>query len=166
LARILNARNRLIPTDRYEKTSVEGWTVYVHNDLLADGTELGVEALLKEHGYNPDKAQSVEIGNASQFLSLSVDHPGIVLHLLADAYYDRVLGYDHEGIQEAFRAAVERGRYETVLRLAGREDANAIKNERVYFVAGTEAFFSTDDDVRDELRREDPKLFELLEEVW
>jgi hypothetical protein len=121
---------------------------------------------LKEHGYNPDKAQSVEIGNASQVLSLSVDDPGIVLHLFADAYYDRVLGYDHEGIQEAFRAAVERGRYETVLRLGGREDANAIKNERMYFVAGTEAFFSTDDDVRDELRREDPKLFELLEEVW
>jgi len=197
LARVLNARNRFIPTDRYEKRSVGGWTVYVHNDLLADGTELGVEALsslkfkldevaqavpesayeklrevpiwlgidntdvltyhpsrnwLKTHGYNPDMAQSVEIGDASQFLTLPADNPEIMLSTLADAYHDRVLGYDHEGIREAFRAAVEEGR--------------PVRDERVYFWQGTSAFFSADDSVRDELRREDPKLFELLEEVW
>jgi hypothetical protein len=107
---------------------------------------------LKEHGYNPEMAKSVEIGNASQFLSLSADQPGIVLGLLAVAYHDRVLGDDHEGLHAAFRAAVEEGR--------------AAGEERVYFAKGTVAFFSTDDDVRAELRREDPKLFELLEEVW
>jgi tetratricopeptide (TPR) repeat protein/predicted Ser/Thr protein kinase len=197
LARILNAKNRLIPTDRYEMRSVEGWTVYVHDDLLAEGSDVGTEALrlltsnlddvaqavpesaceklrqvpiwlgidngdgptyhpsrnwLKDHGYNPDKAQSVEIGNASQFLSISANQRGILFYLLADAYHHRELGYDHEGIHAAFRAAVDRGH-------PGRD-------ERSYFSKGTAAFFSSDESVRDELRRRDPELFEVLEEIW
>jgi hypothetical protein len=35
----------------------------------------------------------------------------------------------------------------------------------MYFTQGTAAFFGTDDE-RAELLRHDPKLFELLEEVW
>jgi len=107
---------------------------------------------LKEHGYNPDKAQSVEIGNASQFLSISSDQSGLVFYLLADAYHHRELGYDHERIHAAFRAAVERGHSE--------------RDERVCFSKATEAFFSNDESVREELRRRDPELFEVLEEVW
>ena len=86
------------------------------------------------------------------------------------AYYDQVLGRDHEGIRAAFRAAVEGGRYERVRLSDGREErAHALESERAYFAEGTEAFFSTNDSypfVRDELREHDPKLFELLEEVW
>jgi hypothetical protein len=72
--------------------------------------------------------------------------------LLADAYHHRELGYDHEGIHTAFRAAVDRGQSE--------------RDERVYFSNGTAAFFSSDESVRDELRRRDPELFEVLEKVW
>ena len=49
---------------------------------------------LKSHGYNPDKAKGVEIGNATRFLEWSVDQPAMVLHELAHAYHDRVLGFD------------------------------------------------------------------------
>ena len=204
-----------VPTGQYEKRSIEGWTIFVNKDLLADGTELGSKALelleaklyevgrvvpekaceelrrvpiwlgvedgssagyhpsrewLRANGYNPDKAKSVEIGNASRFLFWSFDQPGTVLHELAHAYHDRVLGYDHEGIRAAFRAAVEGGRYERVLRFNGREErAYALENDQEYFAEGTEAFFGTNDwypFVRAELLRHDPKLFEVLEEVW
>jgi dipeptidyl-peptidase-4 len=81
-----------------------------------------------------------------------------------------VLGQDHEGIAAAFRAAVEEGRYETVLQFDGREDrAYALENDSEYFAEGTEAFFGTNDAypfVRVELLRHDPKLFEVLQEVW
>jgi hypothetical protein len=125
---------------------------------------------LRANGYNPDKAKSVEIGNASRFLRWSLDQPAMVLHELAHAYHHRVLGYDHEGIRAAFRAAVEGGRYERVLRFNGSEErAYALENEQEYFAEGTEAFFGTNDFypfVRAELLRHDPKLFEVLEEVF
>jgi len=125
---------------------------------------------LRANGYNPDKAKSVEIGNASRFLRWSLDQPAMVLHELAHAYHDRVLGHDHEGIATAFRAAVEEGNYEKVLQSDGREDrAYALQNDSEYFAEGTEAFFGTNDSypfVRAELLRHDPKLFEVLQEVW
>jgi hypothetical protein len=125
---------------------------------------------LRANGYNPDMAKSVEIGSASRFLLWSLDQPAIVIHELAHAYHHRVLGHDHEGIRAAFRAAVKEGRYEKVLRSNGSEErAYALENDQEYFAEGTEAFFGTNDwypFVRAELLRHDPKLFEVLEEVF
>lgn len=214
---LVEQRRRFIPTDRYESRTIEGWTVHVNRDLLADDTEVGGKALkllqaklfelgrvvpekaceelrripiwlgvedghapgaeyhwsrewLEAHGYNPDKARAVEIGNASRFLATSIDQPGVVLHELAHGYHDRVLGYDHGGIGDAYRAAVEGGSYESVLRIDGSEArAYALVNAQEYFAEGTEAYFGTNDFypfVRVELLRHDPRLFELLEEVW
>jgi hypothetical protein len=209
---------RFVPTDRYQKKFIEGWTIYVNEDLLADGTELGNQVLrllkaklyeaervlpakaceelrgvpiwlevddggasgagyvsssreaLRANGYNPDKAKSIQIRNASRFLRWTLDQPALLLHELAHAYHDRVLGQDHESIAAAFRAAVQEGRYETVLQFDGREDrAYALENDSEYFAEGTEAFFGTNDAypfVRAELLRHDPKLFEVLQEVW
>ena len=72
--------------------------------------------------------------------------------LEGDRHHHRELGYDHERIHAAFRAAVERGHSE--------------RDERVYFSKATAAFFSSHESVRDELRRRDPELFAMLEEVW
>ena len=84
-----------------------------------------------------------------------------LVHELTHAYHDRVLSYDHGGISAAFRAAVEGGRYERVLRFNGREErAYALSNDQEYFAEGTEAFFGTNDwypFVRAELLRHDPK---------
>jgi tetratricopeptide (TPR) repeat protein len=45
VARMLRAKDRFIPTDQYETRSIEGWTVHVDRDLLAEGTELGDKVL-------------------------------------------------------------------------------------------------------------------------
>lgn len=62
------------------------------------------------------------------------------------------------------------GQYESVLQFDGREKrAYALENDQEYFAEGTEAFFGTNDSypfVRAELLRHDPKLFEVLQEVW
>ena len=45
---------------------------------------------LLANGYNPDKAGTVEIGNARAFLEWTHGQPWMVLHELAPAYHDQI----------------------------------------------------------------------------
>jgi hypothetical protein len=125
---------------------------------------------LAGHGFNPDKAKAVEIGNAQRFLDWSKDQPSMVLHELAHAYHDQVLGFDNAKIKAAYRHAVETGLYDSVLRANGKtERAYAVTDAQEYFAEGTEAFFGTNDFypfVRVELEKHDPELAKLLGELW
>ena len=125
---------------------------------------------LTENGYNPDKARAVEIGNASKFLEWSLDQPWMVLHELAHAYHDQVLGYDHPGILSAFAQATKKGSYDAVLRAGGkRERAYALNNEQEYFAELTEAFFGVNDFfpfVRTELAHHDDAGYRALAKAW
>jgi hypothetical protein len=125
---------------------------------------------LAEHGYNPEKAKCVEIGNARRFLEWSPKQPSMILHELAHAYHDQVLGFGDKRIKEAFERARAAGRYESVERNNGKaERAYALTDDHEYFAEVTEAFFGTNDFypfTREELRRHDPDIYNLLEEVW
>ena len=125
---------------------------------------------LRAHGFNPEKAKGVELGNARHFLAWGWDQPCMVLHELAHAYHHQVLGYDHAGIKTAFKNAVESKSYESVLFCRGGKKRHyALNNDQEYFAESTEAFFGVNDFhpfVRGELREHDPKMFELLREVW
>ena len=128
------------------------------------------EEWLRTNGYDPAKAGSVDIANATNFLSWSHEQPWMVLHELAHAYHHQVLGYEHEGLQRAFEAAEERGQYEEVLRGNGRQVRHyALENVQEYFAEGSEAWFGTNDFypfVRAELAEHDPGLAELMAEIW
>ena len=125
---------------------------------------------LRKHGFNPEKAKGVEIGNSKRFLQTAIDQPSMVLHELAHAYHDRVLRFDHPEIRKAYDNAKAEGRYESVLRISGMKERHyALTDPMEYFAEGTEAFLGTNDFypfVRAELRQHDPKLFHLLEELW
>ncbi len=125
---------------------------------------------LAEHGFNPDKARAVEIGNARRFLEWSKDQPAMVLHELAHAYHHQVLGFEHEGIKEAYRRALKSKSYESVLRVGDRKErAYALNDPQEFFAEATEAYFGTNDFypfVRAELRQHDPEMADLLERVW
>jgi hypothetical protein len=125
---------------------------------------------LRDHGLNPDKAKAVEIGNAASFLKEARHQPMMVLHELAHSYHDRILGFDHPGILEAYAKAKQSGIYDSVLRISGKkEKAYAITHPHEYFAEACEAFFGTNDYypfVRAELREFDPALYRILEEVW
>jgi hypothetical protein len=128
------------------------------------------EDFLRSHGYNPAKAKAVEIGNARRFLDWSKDQPAMVLHELAHAYHDQVLGYDQAAIKAAHQRAAESKRYDAVLRASGRKErAYALTSPQEFFAETSEAFFGTNDFfpfVRSELREHDPGTFKLLEELW
>ena len=125
---------------------------------------------LAANGYNPDKAKSVEIGNASRFIDWAHDQPFMVLHELAHAYHDRVLSFDNPEVKAAYDHALKAGLYASVLRCNGKmERAYALTDEHEYFAEGTESYFGTNDYypfVRAELQAYDPILADLLKKVW
>jgi hypothetical protein len=125
---------------------------------------------LTMNGYNPDKARAVEIGNAARFLEWSLDQPWMVLHELAHAYHDQVLGYEHTEIRSAFQHAKDSGAYESVLRAGGKmERAYALNNDQEYFAELSEAFFGVNDFypfVRTELARHDAEGHRMIAKVW
>lgn len=127
---------------------------------------------LREHGMNPEKARSVEIANARNFLDWCRDQPWMVLHELAHAYHHQFLdgGYENAEVRAAFEAATAAGTYRQVLHINGREEKHyALSNPMEYFAEASEAYFGTNDFypfVRAELRRHDRAGFDLLHSLW
>lgn len=125
---------------------------------------------LREHDMNPEKAKGVEIANAQNFTTWTLQQPWMVLHELAHGYHDRVLGFEHAEIKKVFEEAQASKSYETVLRINDRTERHyALTNQMEYFAEATEAYFGTNDFypfVRAELKQHDPKMFALLEDIW
>jgi len=131
-------------------------------------------AWLRAHGRDPAMAKAVEFTNVRIFDAEVRRMPAFVLHELAHAYHDQVLGHAHAGIRQAYEAAKAGGAYDRVERqdAQGRRSfgrAYALTTPQEYFAEGTEAFFGRNDFFpydRAELRRHDPALFALLADVW
>lgn len=125
---------------------------------------------LREHDFNPEKAQGVEISNAHNFLTWTKEQPWMVLHELAHSYHHRVLGYDNPEIKVAYKHAVESKSYESVRHINGKMVRHyALNNDQEYFAECSEAFFGVNDFfpfVRAELQQHDPEMFALLQKVW
>jgi hypothetical protein len=125
---------------------------------------------LTEHGFNPDKAGAVELGNPVAFLDWTHHQRAMVLHELAHSYHHHVLGYDNPDVKDAYKKAVESKSYESVLFYDGsKKRAYAIGNDQEYFAELSEAYFSTNDFypfVRPEIKEHDPTGLEMLKKVW
>ncbi len=126
---------------------------------------------LREHGMNPDKARSVEVANARNFLKWTRQQPWMVLHELAHGYHHQFLGgYENPELRAAFDRMKAGKRYESVLHIVGRSQrAYAANNPMEYFAESSEAFFGTNDFypfVSAELREHDPEMYTLLEKLW
>jgi hypothetical protein len=125
---------------------------------------------LEANGYNPAKAKCVEIGCAQKFVEWSKQQPMMVLHELAHAYQDRVLGDDIPALREAYEAALAGGKYDAVLCLdRSTRRAYAMENVKEYFAELSESYFGTNDFypfVRAELEKHDPQGYRVLQELW
>jgi hypothetical protein len=127
---------------------------------------------LREHKVNPDKARSVELANARNFLSWTQEQPWMLLHELAHAYHFLFIdkGFDNPEIKAAYEQAMKAKRYDCVLRINGKSvKAYAATNAKEYFAEASEAYFGTNDFypyVQSELRSHDPELFALLKKFW
>jgi hypothetical protein len=127
---------------------------------------------LRDHGMSPEKARSVEIANARNFLGWTEQQPWMVLHELAHAYHHQILpdGFENAEVTAAFDRAMRAGLYDSVARVGGRtERAYAASNPREYFAESSEALFGTNDFFpfhRAELERHDPGAAALLARLW
>lgn len=125
---------------------------------------------LAQHGYNPDKENSVEISHPNLFLQWSRDQPWLVLHELAHGYHATVLGIGYQQVAEAYENARMRRLYDNVERYHSRSGrAYAITNVEEYFAELSEAYFGLNDFfpfTRKELRQFDPIGFEAIETAW
>lgn len=127
---------------------------------------------LKSNGYSEELARCVHIPVAADFSSLNHQRvqPWSVLHELAHAYHDQVLGFDHDEIHKAYVRFKESKKYESVLHINGNKTKHyALTNEKEFFAEMTEAFFGHNDFFpfnRAELKREEPEVYELIAKVW
>ena len=129
-------------------------------------------AWLKAHGYSEQLARRVHIPDAREFLSPFENHrqPWAVLHELAHAYHDRVLGFDDARVIAAWKKFRDGGRYKSVLTLPGpMREHYALTDEKEFFAEMTESYFGTNDFypfVAGELKQAEPEIFALLRDVW
>lgn len=130
---------------------------------------------LREHGRDPAMAGGVEIFDAPIMDKEAARMPCFVLHELAHAYHDKVLGSDDAEIEAAYRAALKSGVYDRVERVNwpgqphSLDRAYALTDVHEYFAESTEAFFGRNDFFpfdRAELKRVDPGMERLLREKW
>jgi len=127
---------------------------------------------LVEHGMNPEKARCVEMANARNFITWTIEQPWMVLHELSHGYHDRFLqdGYENAEVRAAYKHAMDEKLYEAVLRRGDKlERAYATTNQMEYFAELTEAFFGTNDFypfVNVELRKHDLQGYEMEKRAW
>ena len=127
---------------------------------------------LRDHGHDPAMVKAVHIPDAGRLIGLirSNDQPAVMLHELAHAYHDRVLGFGYGPIRKAWDKIVASKKYEKVLHIRGNQVRHyALTNHKEFFAEMSEAFFDTNDFypfVRAELKEFEPEVFALLKAVW
>ena len=127
---------------------------------------------LERNGFNPALEKHVHIPRVEHVLNRNqwTKHPYAVLHELAHAYHDQVLGWNHPEIVTAYDAAKQSGSYENVLDHRHQTVRHyGMNNHKEYFAESTEAYFGVNDFypfVRAELKQHDPRMFATLEKIW
>ena len=129
-------------------------------------------AWLREAGYDTNLARCVHVPDAAYFASRfeAFRQPMAILHELAHAYHDQVLGTDEPRIVEAWKRFKESKRYESVLMNIGemREHYGRVNAEE-FFAEMTETYFGENDFfpfVAGELEQVEPEIFGLLCDIW
>lgn len=127
---------------------------------------------LKENGYAADLAKCVHLPRAADVATPRNvrEQPWVILHELAHAYHDQVLGYDHARIKEAFEKYKKSGRGDKTLLFNGQRVRHyALTNPMEFFAEMTEAHFGSNDFFpfnRAELKEAEPDIADLLTDIW
>lgn len=127
---------------------------------------------LESHGYPRSLEKCVHMPRAADVATRRniTEQPWVVLHELAHAYHDQVLGFDEPRIRAAWQAFKDGGRGERALLYDGsRVKHYGLTDHKEFFAEMTESFFGVNDFFpfnRAELKTDFPDLYGLLEEIW
>ena len=127
---------------------------------------------LRDNGYSEDLEKVVHIARAERLVDqrLARMMPNVVLHELAHAYHDQVLGFDHPALLEHFEQVKERRVLDEVLHASGELRRHyALTDHKEWFAEMTEAYFGSNDFypfVRAQLLMSDPAGHDLIKKLW
>ncbi len=127
---------------------------------------------LKKNGFSEALAKCVHIPDVEDFLSPFENHrmPWVVLHELAHAYHDQVLGFNEPRVVAAWKKFRDSGKYNSVLNSPGNtREHYGVTNQNEFFAEMTESYFGSNDFypfVTGELKQAEPEIFALMEEIW
>jgi len=127
---------------------------------------------LKANGYSPELAKCVHIPRAADLPTKRNinEQPWVILHELAHAYHDQVLGFEEPRIKEAYQKYKKSGRGDKALLYNGKRVKHyALTDHKEFFAEMTEAYFGVNDFFpfnRAELKEAEPEIHELLTNIW
>ncbi len=162
----------VVPADRLQKLRAVTIQLDLSHGKMGPMQYHPSAGWLKSNGYSTDLAKCVHIPRAADLVTKRNirEQPWVILHELAHAYHDQVLGFDHPRVREAFEAYKKGGRGEKALLHDGRRVKHyALTNRMEFFAEMTEAFFGTNDFFpfnRAELRESEPEIHELMADIW
>jgi hypothetical protein len=127
---------------------------------------------LRENGYPADLAKCVHIPEVADLVTPRNinEQPWVVLHELAHAYHDQVLGFEEPRILEAYEKFKKSGHGEKALLYDGtRVRHYGLTDQKEFFAEMTESYFGLDDFFpfnRAELMIAEPEIYELMQTIW
>ncbi|MFM8272369.1 MAG: metallopeptidase [Gemmata sp.] len=127
---------------------------------------------LKSNGYETDLAKCVHLPRAADVATArnTREQPWVILHELAHAYHDQVLGFEHPRVKEAYENYKKSGRGDkTLLYNGNRIKHYALTTPMEFFAEMTESYFGTNDFFpfnRAELKESEPEIYELMKRIW
>lgn len=127
---------------------------------------------LESHGYPRDLKKCVHLPRAVDVATRRNvnEQPWVVLHELAHAYHDQVLGFDEPRILAAWKAFKADARGQSTLLFDGsRTKHYGLTDQKEFFAEMTEAYFGSNDFQpfnRAELKTDYPAIFTLLTDIW
>jgi len=127
---------------------------------------------LQENGYSTNLAKCVHIPVAADLATPRNinQQPWVVLHELAHAYHDQVLGFEDPRILKAYADFKRSGHGEGTLLYDGTRTRHyALTDHKEFFAEMTEAYFGLNDFFpfnRAELMTAEPEIFDLMQTIW
>jgi hypothetical protein len=147
------------------------WLDLNHGSLKSMQYHPSAEWLTK-NGFEAALTKVVHIPSAERFTNPAHREvqPWCVMHELAHAYHDQVLGFNNPRVIEVWQHYKESHHGESVLHVKGQRVRHyALTNEKEFFAEMTEAYLGTNDFfpfVYGELKEAEPETEALLREVW
>ena len=164
--------NAVVPEDKLKKLHAVVIVLDLTHGKLMSMQYHPDAGWLKANGYSPDLAKCVHIPRAADLPTKRNinEQPWVILHELAHAYHDQVLGFDEPRIREAYEKYKKSGHGEKTLLFDGsRVKHYALTNHKEFFAEMTEAYFGVNDFFpfnRAELKEAEPEIYELMVRIW
>jgi hypothetical protein len=162
----------VVPEDRLKKLQAVTIVLDLSHGKLTSMQYHPSAGWLKANGYSTDLEKCVHIPRAVDLATKRNinEQPWVILHELAHAYHDQVLGFDEPRIREAYEKYKKSGHGEKTLLYNGKRVKHyALTDHKEFFAEMTEAYFGVNDFFpfnRAELKEAEPEILELLAEIW